>query len=72
MQSKETDDVVGLIHRVRKRFYAYKVNRLASTSDSHSHAACSLSRCLPTLILLSYFLILSLMVARPGVNSDIS
>merc|ERR1711937_820486 len=25
MQSKETDDVVGLVRRVRKKFYAYKV-----------------------------------------------
>jgi len=28
MQAKETGDVVGLIHRIRKKYYHYKVSEM--------------------------------------------
>lgn len=34
MQAKETGDVVGLIHRVRKKYYHYKVH---SSTGSRAH-----------------------------------
>ena len=39
MQSKETDDVVGLVHRVRKKFYAYKVLQVWNTTPPESWCA---------------------------------
>ena len=36
MQSKETGDVVGLIHRVRKKYYHYKVPSLLDCHYVHT------------------------------------
>jgi len=37
MQSKETGDIVGLIHRIRKKYYHYKVCGILIHATHHPH-----------------------------------